>query len=313
MKKKESALQTIALLVLVSITAFLGLSLPIVALVYPIILTFIGLRQGVSKSIIAFVTSIVVLGLITRQVDSLVIPLQYGILSLVTAILINKKYPVNKIIFFTSSLVFAMVLVHMGLRWYFTDINTFVELENSLIDIANQQIAVIKEGDMGESEISQLSNLLRSVSTYISSIVPALLLISSTAIAYINYYVSVRLARRSGSEIKNFPKFSKIIFPKSVITGFATLLILSYALKYVNGFNYIQLLDNIFVIMFSVFLIQGVSLALYVIEKMKIGRVFKTIFIIALLLSSFLNIVLFSLGVVDIIIDFRKLRKTNNV
>lgn len=309
MKKQESIATTLLLIILVSITGFLGLSLPVVALVYPIILTFIGLKEGLGKSVIAFISSVIVIGLLSQSLDALIIPLQYGILSTVTTILIDKKYPVNKIILYTSSLVFLMVIVHMGLRWYFTGINTFMELENSLREITKQQINVVRQGDMGEGEISQISNLLRSVADYITAILPALLLITSTSISYINYYVSVRLARKSGRMIEEIPKFSRIIFPKSVISGFATLLLVSYALKYVGEINYIQLLDNIFVILFCVFLIEGISLILYIIEKLKVGKVLKIAFIVLIVLSSFLNIVLFSLGVMDIILDFRKIRR----
>ena len=313
MQKQESIVKTLLLIVLVSITGVLGLGLPIVALVYPIILTFIALQQGLNKSIIAFVSSLIVIGLITQSLDATIIPLQYGILSVVTTILINKKYPVSKIILYSSSLVFLMVLVHMGLRKYFTGINTFMELENSLANIAKQQIDIVRNGDMSESEISQMSNLLKNVSIYISSIIPALLLVTSTAIAYINFYASVRLSKKAGRRVKQIPKFSEIIFPRSTIKGFAMILVLSYALKYVDGINYIQLLDNIFVILFSVFIIEGLSLTIYLINKMKIGRLLKVVFIVIIILSSFLNIVLFSLGVIDIILDFRKLRQKDHV
>lgn len=309
MDKNKLPLQLVLMTIVVTIAGFLGMSMPIVALTFPIILTYIGLKEGISKSVITFVASLVIIGVITQDLSTLAIPFQYGILSIFTSYMINKKYKINKIVLYSASLIFIMVLIHMGLRWYFTGINTFVELEKTLVEISNQQIATLKTGDMKESEISQLSNTLRETTKYIASVFPVLLMISSLFISYINYYISSRLARSSGRVDIDVPEFSKIIFPKHVVTGFGLVLLASYALKYVGEFNYNQLLDNIFILIYLVFLIEGLSLTVFLINKMKMGKFFKTLFIFLIVASSFLNIVLFSIGVMDIILDFRKIRK----
>lgn len=303
-------LQTIILTVLVTIVGFFGIGMPIVALAYPIILTFIGLTQGIGKNMIAFISSLVVIGVVYQSVLVLAIPLQYGILSIATVYMINKKYKISKIILYGAALVFGMVLIHMGLKWYLTGINTFTELENSLTTMTTEQLKVLDSENMNESDISLFVNLINGTKNYIITIIPVLLMISSTVIAYINYYMSARLAKTSGREDIEVPEFSKIIMPTHVITGLGTILALSYLLKYVGNFNYQQLLDNIFVLMFMVFLIEGLSLTVYLINKMKIGKLLKTFLIVIVALSSFLNIVLFSIGIMDIILDFRKLRKS---
>ena len=309
MEDNKWPLQIVLMTIVVTIAGFLGMSMPIVALTFPIILTYIGVKEGMNKSVITFIASLIIIGLITRDLNALAIPLQYGILSIFTSYMINKKYKVNKIILYSAGLLFAIVLLHMGLRWYFAGINTFTELEKTLVEISNQQIASLQTGDMKESEISQVSNVLRGMTEYISSVFPVLLMISSLFIAYLNYYVSSRLAKKSGRVDIEVPEFSKIIFPKHVVTGFGLVLLISYALKYVGQFNYNQLLDNLFILIYLVFLVEGLSLTVFLINKMKFGKIFKVLFIFVIFASSFLNIVLFSIGVMDIILDFRKIRK----
>lgn len=311
MDRNKNILQVIVLIVIVAITGFLGLTMPIVLLAYPILLTFIGLKSGIKNNIITLLISLVLIGLVTGSIGVLIIPLQYGILSVATVYLINKGLKVNKVILYSVGLVFLMVLIHMGLKWVTTGVNTFTELETSLTEATSEQLSSLDTEGMSEADVSKFTNLLKTTVDYISSVFPVLLIISSAFIAYINYYASSRLARRSGRLDIAVPKFSRIVFPKHVIMGFGSILLVSYALKYVGGFNYIQLVDNIFVLLYAIFLVEGLSLTVYLIKKMRIGLVFKTLFITIIVLSSFLNIVLFSVGMIDIILDFRKIRKVS--
>lgn len=309
MEKNKGLLQTILLIIILSLTAFLGLQMPLVGIAYPIILTFIGLKNGINKNIITFITSFIILGVITMNISALIIPLQYGILSIATVYMVNKKYNSSKVILYSAILVFSMVLIHMGLRWYFTGINTLTELENNLTTITKQQIEIIKTEDINESQKSQMANILKTTVDFISSVIPSLLIISSTIIAYINYYISTRLANKSGRADIEVPKFSNLSFPRNTITGLGTILLISYILKYVGNFNYIQLIDNLFILIYVVFLIQGLSFVIFLINKMKFGKFLKALFITLIVLSSFFNIILFSLGIIDIIFNFRKIRR----
>ena len=308
MEKGKLVLQMVILAVLVAIIGVLGIGMHVVALVYPIILTFIGLKNGLNKAIISFIASLFLMGLATQSLTVLIIPLQYGILAMATAYMINKKFKMDKIVIYSAGLVFAMVLLHMGLNWQFAGINTLNELENSLTIMTTEQLNALDTENMNESDISLFVNLIKSLKDRIVSIAPVLLMISSAAIAYINYYISTRLARRSGRIDIEVPEFSKIILPRHVIKGLSVLMILSYSLKYFGDFNYQQLLDNVFVLVFVVALVEGVSLTIYLINNMKLAKVLKMIFIVVIVLSSFLNIVLFSIGIMDIVFDFRKLR-----
>ena len=312
MEKNDSIMQTILLIIIATITAYFGMSMPIIALAYPIMLTFTGVKIGMSKHILTLTASLAILGLITQSIGILIIPLQYGILSICTAYMINKKYDTKKIILYSGALVFAMLLIHMGLNWYYEGINTFVELENSLTEISKQQIDLLKTEDIDETEKSQMVNMIKNMAQLIASILPALLIVSSTSIAYLNYYVSSRLIRNSGEEI-DIPKFSMIIFPSHVIMGLGMTMLVSYGLKYIGDFNYIQLLNNLSVLIYAIFLIQGLSLTVFLVNKMKIVSFLKILFITIIALSSFLNIILFSMGMIDIIFDFRKIRKVEKI
>ena len=111
----------------------------------------------------------------------------------------------------------------------------------------------------------------------------------------------------------DIPKFSMINFPAHVIMGLGMIMLISYALKYVGNFNYIQLLNNLSVLIYVIFLIEGLSLTVFLINKMKIGNFLKVLFITIIALSSLLNIILFSMGMLDIIFDFRKIRKMEKI
>lgn len=313
MDRRKSILQSVLLIIIVTITGYLGLTMPIIAIAYPILLTFIGLKNGIYKNVVTFITSLILIGVITTSIASLIIPLQYGILSVFTVYMINKGYKINKVILYSLGLVFLMVLIHMGLKWVTTGINTFAELEASLIESTKEQLSTLDTKNMSEADISELTNILKTTVDYISSVFPALLIISSAFIAYINYYISSRLARNSGRLDIAIPRFSRIIFPRHIIMGSASLILTSYILKYVEGFNYLQLVNNILILMYVIFLVEGLSLTVYLIKKMKMGTFFKVLFVTVIALSSFLNILLFSIGIIDIVLDFRKIRKVSEI
>lgn len=313
METKKNIIQIMILILVVTFIGLLGLSMPIVALVYPIVLTLIGLKNGIDKSIITLITSLVFIATINQSLSVLIIPVQYGILAVATVYMINKKYKINEIIAYTIGLVLVMVFIHMALNWYFKDINTLIQLENNLIEVSEQQMEALNTQNISEAEKSQTRNILKTALKYLTSVLPVLLIMSSTFMAYTNYYISSRLARRSGRLDIEIPKFSKIIFPKHVILGLGTILLISYGLKYSGNINHMQLTNNIFLLIYAVFLVEGLSLIVHLINKMKINKYFKILFIVVIALSSFLNIILFTMGMLDIVLDFRKLREISEV
>lgn len=309
MGKNKELLQTLILTIFVIIIGFIGLGNPILILTYPILLTLIGIKHGARKAKVSFIASLFAIGIATQNIFALTVPLQYGILAIVTTYLINKKYSANKIAFYCATLVFLMVLADIGLRWQVMGIDTFNEMQNSLDIMTTEQLKTLDLEQMSESDRSLIVNLTKGAKDYIITITPVLFMISSAAIGYINYYISTRLARLSGRRDIEVPKFSKIIMPTHSILGLGTLVALSYLLKYIGYSQYQQLLDNIFALMFMLCLINGVSLTVYLVNKMKAGKFIKIFLISIIFLSSFFNIVIFSMGIMDIISDFRKLRK----
>lgn len=309
MVKNNKAFEIIVITLLATMAGYIGLSMSIVGIVYPILLTLIGIKSGIKSSILSFVLSIILLGTITSSMDMVILFISYGLLSMVTVYMIRKNYEASKVMIVSIAVLLLTTIINIGLNWYINGINIVSELDNSLSTMIEEQVRVLKTQDFSSREVSMISSFLNNMADYITALIPTMLIISSTLVSYVNYYIPTKILSKSGRRNIEVPYFSKLIFPKNSLLGLGIILVLTYLLKYFSQFNYDQMVLNVTMLIFYVFTLEGLSLVTFVLNKMKTRNIFKYFVILAIILTGFLNIAIFSIGVIDVVIDFRKLRK----
>ncbi len=144
---------------------------------------------------------------------------------------------------------------------------------------------------------------------YLLMIIPGILIIQSLFIAVANYYLTSAALKRFNSDNFALPQFSTFRLPSNIALGIFIIFTLSYLTKYIEGIHHISLFTNVMLLFIFLFFLQGISVVSYLIKKANIPRVVRVILIgIILFISPLLTAISF-VGLVDSIVDIRKLRR----
>jgi len=220
--------------------------------------------------------------------------------------LIKEKTNTMKIIFKTSGIMFACLLVFIVIsnRLFQTD---YFALINSGIDFVYE----INVEMMKEAKIEQSTNILKEATGVIKYYVPAILYLLSaiTAIIMTLMYgmVSVVLKLKNKVTVTNIYdyRFSKLI-PLAY-------LILNMVVNSINeraNYNVYRFFENFSVILIFIIIFAGLIMLLDKVSMMKINTVFKNVIaMIVILMFWILPQVYMVLGFLDILFNVRKKTK----
>ena len=155
--------------------------------------------------------------------------------------------------------------------------------------------------------------MLEDTYKYLLLIIPAALLILSSIASYINYLLSGIILERLGIKIVNIPRFSKLKLPNNIMLG----IILMFAVTFIAGqlgFPYYEtVIINIGVLLMMGFFIQGLSVADFFLNRVKIIPIFKIVFYILFLLNPSMIPIITMIGFIDTLFDIRKIRKPRSI
>lgn len=135
--------------------------------------------------------------------------------------------------------------------------------------------------------------------------VPAFLLIASALIGVLNLMIPYRMAVRKGVEMPLIPPFSRWRLPRGTFLGFLAIGLVSYLLTLANGPMGQTVLYTVSSLFLFVYTLQGLSVAVFLMDRSKMSGVLKVI--LCLLLFIFLNTILFIIGVFEQFLHIREL------
>ncbi len=142
------------------------------------------------------------------------------------------------------------------------------QLEDFFAQTLNSQIEILKDMDLSAYEVLKIRDVLENAVDYVLLILPAIVIIFSLIIAYLNYLISSMMLRRLGYGIVSIPKFSKFKLPNNVLLGTGIMFLGgAFIIKALKLFYYETILLNITVIASFVFFTQGLSVIDYKLIK----------------------------------------------
>jgi uncharacterized protein YybS (DUF2232 family) len=205
-------------------------------------------------------------------------------------------------------------------------------LINSAVYRTNYAVEIIKNYNsyidrvFGEEFISEYSKLFfldsvqfkrileqtRSVFEFIPYIIPGLLIFLFSFTGLINYIITSRVLRRFDIDIKPFTLFKNWDIPWYYCWGVILSLVL-ILIPY-GGQNISKILDiagfNLLAVFGPLYFILGISVVWGLMEKFKVPPLWKIIiFIIMGLFSGFTVLIIPFIGLIDVWVNFRRLKR----
>ena len=307
---KNNLIETIGIVIFMFVYALLGIHyLPLNLIFFPVGFIYIGIKKGIVQSIVSMLVVSIFIGLTVDILSGallfvLFIPVSLFIISGIK----SRKRPIE-ILAYSTGIFFISAIFFYGYAQNIAGVSIVSQMEESFKQVLSMQVDIFKETGLTEYEILKAKNLLESGYKYMLWIFPTIIAIISMFISYSNYYLSVVLLRRSGIGIVSIPRFSKFRLPNNIMPGIIVMFLGVYLYKGLNFQHYDTVFLNVIVLIWSMFVIQGLSVIDFYLIKINLKLFLRIILIMLMVIIAPLGTLISLIGLSDVIFDFRRLRK----
>lgn len=298
----------IVILAIILILVSLNISeLNLLVLLIPIPFALIGTLSNLRNNIIALLITFIAVGYFISPVDSIDIFLNSivpgAIIGIIAKRVINNKNS-NKYepIFIGTIILMISIIINYLISKYLLGVDLlekFFQLFNSSL---NSEKSVL-EGMYGELLKEQ------NVTDVVRNIIPSILFFRGIILSIIIYSIEIYTLRKMKYGDLSHIKFKNFYLPGNAIIISLILYLLTIALSYMNIPLYTDAIFlNLQIIFNFMFIIQGIAVVIYFLNKWLKQGVDRKLFIGALCVGIFGMTCISFIGMVDSILDFRKVR-----
>ncbi len=309
-EKTKAFLESLLMILLGTIYILIGINfVPVISIVFPAFFIILGVRHGIEYNIVSILISTLVVGLVVDKYTAFFIFIAFVPLSVVINYVIKKRGKSQELILYSTitslaSYVIAIVLVKKLFNISFID-----QIEKSFSLVLKTQLDMLKETGLSNYEVYQTKNILESAYEYMVLIIPSAVMIFSLLTAYLNSILSIFILRKLGYGIVFVPRFSYFKLPNNFILGIVVIYLGVFLLKQLKVFYYETIFINVSALISFAFFLQGLAVLIFLINKSRLKQVGKVIFIVLLIFSFPLSAIISMVGFLDIIFNFRGIKK----
>jgi uncharacterized protein YybS (DUF2232 family) len=308
---------TIALIVAIMLVCtYIPIFFMLTNFILPIPIAVLYIRQNYKVAIISVLISIVLMTIFYNPVSAVTLGILIGVVGITFGYCVKDKKD------FSTSMLLLTVAVFISTIAYFS-IYINIMTNNGIYGFVSDTIVKPLKDSMAMNkslyekmgvDSSQLNSMESTIALftpeYIMRLIPGMLFIGSIFSAYLTYLIGNSILKKLRYDIVPIRPFKKIyIGPKiGAIVGILLVIGLILNRKNIELANYF--INSSALIFQFIFVIDGLALAsFYLNRKTHISNKVITIILIFTLLIRFYFIYIF-LGLVDAIVDFRKLDPT---
>jgi uncharacterized protein YybS (DUF2232 family) len=297
--------------ILVSAAVFAVLFFPplgaLIGVLAPAPLIFVYLQRGQVVGLILMGLVFIVLMLLAGPAQAMLFAAEYVVMATILAETVKAQLTMDKCIFLSA--LGSMVLATFFLFVLFGG-------ETSLIEFFQQQIMkhfdlsmeALKSMGENQDDLDSMQEVMEETSRTFASAYPAFIMVGSLITAAVNFFL-VRFiwVKLYGQTLFRQEKFSELVLPDFLIWA----LILSSASLFFIGTSIGSLGINLFALVMLVYFFQGLAVTVHILERKKAHFVIWALVFLMIVIQPILMGFVIGLGVFDIWVDFRKIRKIN--
>ena len=303
-----------AITVVIGIIRFYVPIVALISIIWSVPTILIAFRHGFKVSINSVVVSSVLVAVLTQPIQGLEFFIQFGLPGIIMGYLLNKKLSPGMTIFFTSIVlaVCSVLSIYLGMLVVGVNIATsydkmFIDIKNAYSEAANSMANTYSMMGISREEILKGTASFEKSIELMKLILPGGILVSGFMISFINFKLTRLVLKRINYFIEDVKPYS--LWRLSNKWMFFVMSILFYVIVEIYLIKLPQLYAltmNIFTVTMILFVVLGLSVVKFYLDKYTVPKAFKGI-LMFLLLVTFGNITML-IGVLDMPFDFRKLR-----
>lgn len=305
---QASMIVTLGIL-LALITAYVPM-LGILSLVIPVPYAIIGTLTDNKYSVLSLIITFFVLMFIVDPIYSVSICIMSALPGIVIGSIARehmKSDQSNKfepIYMGTIAVVISIIIFYLVSSVIFGT-NILEDFMNIMKETMNSQIEIFKSAGIGLGEGIRVEDFL----DFISNMLPTILFFQGMIVAFITYYLEVFILKRIRISNLEIPKFTDFHLPGNAITTSFMLYLFVLFIEFIGIKLYTDLIMmNLQLVFNFMFMIQGIAVSIYYFKKWFKQNEGKKVFISGFILCIFGFMGISFVGMLDSIIDFRKVR-----
>lgn len=301
----EGALLAALTVILTLISQYLGIP----SIIVPVPLMLLVYRQGFRWGIITALVSALVTGLVAGHVFAGLSIIIWGFVGVAVGMALREKFSFPKLM--GVGILSNLVVIGLNVLLYslIFGTNMFTDLREMMLESIEMARSTSLSLGVAPEALAAYDNLLEFVPFFFKWGLPALLLVYSVVMSYINLAVLRVVLRRMGDRSMPWvapfttwrlsPGFSLLFFLGLIITTAAQVTTIP---------SWLQLIGvNLFIIMVQIYLVMGLSLAWFYFKQRNTPTFLRLIFLFLVFFTQFLLMILLIAAVADGIFDFRRL------
>lgn len=285
---------------------------PLLLLVFPVMFIIVGIKNGMVEGIISLMTTCTILAYIIDPMIALYLFVVFVPITITIIYTTKKRKNAMEVLLYSTIVLFASVLLLFSLI-NIREGNFFMQIEETFKEGLYLRIESLKEMGFSSYEILEDKNFIESAFKEMLLIAPATLLFLSLIASYINYSLSILGLKKVGINIINTPKFSRFRLPNNIALGTIVMFITTLIAKQLGFIYFDTIVVNLTVLMGFMLLVQGLSIIDYILIKVKVKTFFRILFIVLTIVIAPLITAVSMVGLIDVIFDFRKLRRKESL
>ncbi|GIM28960.1 membrane protein [Clostridium polyendosporum] len=301
----EAGLMSIIIFLLMMMTSFVPVLGMVGMFLLPLPITLLYLRYNKAVAFLAIMVSAILIAIFNNPITAIGLAALYGFSGIAMGYSISRKMKALKIIgiVFMSNLI--GILIDYGLYVYVTLGISLTSLIQQIVDSIKQSINIYKSMGLDTSNNPAYQALEQLDVHTILTILPSAIIVSVFMLSLINYVITKSILSRFKYEIDSIPHFTKWYLDNRV----GAVLIILVCIGIILNSKHILIGEYIFYSSLSLFqfviMFIGLSISAYFL-KYRFNISNKIIIVICIFLFfSQLSMILFYLGLLDMLFDIR--------
>lgn len=302
-KLTEGAILLAIYIVMLLLFLYVPLIGTIISFILPVSFIYFSSKNHLKDSLLLLVAA-TILTFIVGGIFSIPITIAYGSTGIVIGWFIKEKKD-RVIQYLSATVVFLVNLVLIyAISVVFLKVNIFDELIEILNESVEQSENILKM--MGQSVDQNITESLNELVSIIQTLLPTFLVMAAALVVLLMIMICIPIVRKLGIDVEKAPPFRELSMPKSLLWYYLIVMLITLFVDLEKGTYIYTTIFNLFYILQTLMLIQGISFLFYYSHKKKmsiaipiIGTIFS--FLIPIL-SSFIRI----LGIIDLGFNLRQ-------
>jgi uncharacterized protein YybS (DUF2232 family) len=228
--------------------------------------------------------------------------LTLGVAGMAGAAIAVKNASVEKTVIYPALIMIATVCAYFLYAGFALSINPWHLVQQFVTQIIEQNISMYSQLPLDKENIDLFKDNKSLFISVFTGIFPALVIIGSVTIVWINVLMAKDMLRRAGFLLPRLERLSRWRTPDFVIWIF----IAAGGLLLLPGEQISFLALNILIVTCFIYLLQGLAIISFLFQNKNVPVFFRYLFYFLIAVQQFLMIPIAVTGLVDIWVDFRR-------